>query len=254
MKIFKIIYILFLGLSLKLFTSCIDLNWNSSDDQKPNTLEDGLISFYNFNDNILDQSGNGHNGTAFGGNYIFELGGNKSYTFNGNGEYIKVNNSPLLNSTNAITISLWFKPVDYYGSGFDAIILKPFTNLADPYFQYILGMAGAHPGNSSYSFAFNINVNGVNRGTNSGANTWSAGNWYHVVGMYDGHTMKLYINGVLKSTYNAEGSITVYDTDLFLGRNAYVSPTTPGTLDNVRIYRRALLEKEVIELFQEDFK
>ncbi len=177
MKISIITTISIFTLSLQLFTSCKK--------SEENSLSIGLIAHYKFNNNIEDYSGNGNNGTAFGGSFNFELNHNGIYSFNGNGDYIKVNNSQSLNPTNAITISLWFKPINYYGTGYDAIILKPYTSHDFPFYQYILGIAGSH-GLEPFNFAFNGSINGVNIGINSGTNTWTAGNWYNVIGMYNG--------------------------------------------------------------------
>jgi hypothetical protein len=250
MIIWKIIYIPAACLLLILLTSCdyqkivIPDTPGTSD-----TLLNGLVAFYNFNNNLQDQSGKGHNGTAFGGYYKFEINGNGTYSFNGGGDYIKVSNESLLNPTNAITISLWFKPVNYYGTGYDALVLKPFTSHSPPYYQYILGIAGSH-GLEPYNFAFNVNLNGVNTGINSGSNTWIEGYWYYVVGLYDGVALKLYVNGTLKNSLNTIGSILSYNTDLFIAKQANISSTTPGTLDNVRIYNRALSEKAIKELYE----
>ncbi len=51
---------------------------------------------------------------------------------------------------------------------------------------------------------FYCNVNGTYIQPNA---TIEAGRWYHVVGVYDGTTAKLYINGELVSTKNAPGNI-----------------------------------------------
>ena len=244
MRGLKTIYILIFGLSLQLLTSC--------EDQGSTNLQFGLITFYNFNNNIEDQSGNGHTGTAFGGSYKLELNGNGTYYFNGFGDYIKVKNSPLLNPVNEITISLWFKPIDYYGTGYDALVLKPYTSHDFPYYQYILGIAGSH-GLEPYNFAFNASINGVNIGINSGTNTWTEGNWYNVIGMYNGKALKLYVNGVLRKSYDVEGSISVYNTDLFIAKQANINTFTPGTIDNVRIYRRALSEREVKDIYEKEY-
>lgn len=240
MKISKINLVLIIGATMQFLTSC--------EDNISGTLTHGLIAFYNFNNNVEDQSGNGHDGTAFGGDYNFELNGNGIFKFNGVDEYIQVNNAPLLNPKNAITISLWFKPEDYHGTGYDALVLKPFTSHTPPYYQYILGIAGSH-GLEPYNFAFNVNVNGINTGINSGANTWIEGNWYHVVGLYDGQVLMLYVNGKLKKSLASEGSITEYDSDLYLAKQANVGTTTPGSMDNVRIYNRALSESEILEIY-----
>jgi hypothetical protein len=253
MKTIKTIHLLVIGLSLICFTSCIDLFPDKHPDQRPAAMAEGLVVFFDFNDNLNDQSGNGQNGTIFGGRYVSELGDNESFNFNGNGDYIKVANDLLLNPANAITISVWFKPVDYHGTGYDGLVLKPFTSHEAPYYQYILGIAGSH-GISPYNFAFNVNINGINTGINSGANTWIPGIWYNIVGMFDGQSIKLYVNGILKNSSEVKGSITGYDTDLFLARQPNLSLTTPGTMDNVRIYQRALPENEVKDLYMKDYK
>lgn len=229
---------------IQLLTSCKD--------QNSDTLKNGLLVFYNFNDNILDQSGNGHNGIASGGNYNLELGGNKSYDFNGFGDYIKINNDPSLNPSSSITISLWFRPVDFYGIGNDAIVVKPFTSHESPYYQYLMGISGSK--NSYYSFGFSLNVNGEYKIIGTQTNAWKEGNWYHLVGMYDGRTLKLYVNGILENTQSAEGSISAYNTDIYIAKQPNLDSTTPGTIDDLRIYNRALSEEEITKLYQEDFK
>jgi len=231
-------------LSLQLLTSCKK--------SEESSLGVGLMAHYKFNNNIEDYSGKGNNGTAFGGSFNFELNRNGIYSFNGNGDYIKVNNSQSLNPTNAITISLWFKPVDYYGTGYDALVLKPYTSHTAPYYQYILGIGG-NRGLNPYSFAFNVNINGVNTGINSGANMWTGGNWYHVLATYNGHELGLYINGELKKSVIAEGTITAYDTDIFLAKQANIGTTTPGAIDEVRIYNRAITRQEILEIYQKSF-
>jgi hypothetical protein len=244
MKIFKILFLPVCLLFIQLLISC--------EDQNSDTLKNGLLAFYNFNDNILDQSGNGHNGVAFGGNYNFEIGGNKSYDFNGNGDYIKINNDPMLNPSNSITISLWFRPVDFYGIGNNALVVKPFTSHDPPYYQYIMGISGSK--GSNYTFGFSLNVNGEFKIIGTETNAWKEGNWYHIVGMYDGKALKLYVNGILENTLVAEGSMSIYNTDLFIARQPNLDVTTPGTIDDLRIYNRALSELEIAKLYEEVFK
>jgi hypothetical protein len=248
----KIASIVNICLVMAFLTSCSKDNVPTENTPK-STLGDGLIAFYNFNDTLLDQSGNGLSGTAYGGAYCSELGGNKSYYFNGNGDYIKVRNSPLLNPTNAVTISLWVKPIDYVGIGTEVLVEKPYTSHTSPYYQYLLGITGSY-GSYPYNFTLNVSINGAYCGINTGSNTWIQGNWYHVVGLFDGNAMKLYVNGELRKSLDSPGSIPSYNTDLFMGKHANLSNSTEVTLDNVRIYRRALSEKEIQELYTKEFK
>ena len=82
---------------------------------------------------------------------------------------------------------------------------------------------------------------------------YTPGVWTHVVGVNDGITLKLYINGTLVntgtglSTYNTGGPVRI-------GGDAEVnesSPrfTFPGSIDDVRIYNRALSAGEVAQLY-----
>ena len=84
------------------------------------------------------------------------------------------------------------------------------------------------------------------------------GSWHHLVGVYDGvYTtggLKLYIDGQLAGTNNAP--ITLFNTnhDISLGSREDTSTsgyTLPlyGTLDDVRIYNRALSAADVQELY-----
>jgi hypothetical protein len=73
MKTIKTIHLLGISLSLIFLTSCIDLDPVKHHDQRPASMAEGLVVFFDFNDNLIDQSGNGHNGTIFGGRYVLSL-------------------------------------------------------------------------------------------------------------------------------------------------------------------------------------
>ncbi len=242
MKTYRILLFPICLLLIHLFVSC--------EDQK-DTLKNGLMLHYDFNGNILDQSGNGNNAIASGGNYNLELNGNKSYNFNGMTDYIKVSNDPTLNPLYSITISLWFRPVEFYGIGNDAIVVKPFSSHNSPYYQYLIGISGSK--NSYYSFGLSLCVNDEYKIVGTETNFWKAGSWYHLVGTYDGRTMKMYVNGVLENSVPAEGKLSAFNTDLYIAKQPNLEVVTPGSIDELRIYNRALSEKEIIKIYQESF-
>lgn len=76
-------------------------------------------------------------------------------------------------------------------------------------------------------------------------------NWYHVVGMRNGDTAKIYVNGVLEST-STNSSVGSIDS----GSNAYIASDPNGTsyfsgdIDDLRIYDRALSDREVFDLYR----
>ena len=75
--------------------------------------------------------------------------------------------------------------------------------------------------------------------------------WYHVAATYDGATMKLYINGVQDPTeLERIGNIDHADAPLRIGHGSqWVGTDTSypfkGKIDEVRIYDRALSQREI---------
>ena len=90
----------------------------------------------------------------------------------------------------------------------------------------------------------------------SGNNTWlsdntvlSANQWYHIVAVLNTTHLKIYINGTETSSSDWVGG-PIYDNSqpLTLGRYSYVGDSyyLNGTLDEVKIYPRALTDEEVL--------
>ena len=68
--------------------------------------------------------------------------------------------------------------------------------------------------------------------------------WTHVAATYDGSTLGIYVNGQLMNTAATEGSIIQSARDLWLGRAPW-GEGLAGTLDEVRVYNRALSGAEI---------
>jgi hypothetical protein len=248
MKTFKIPICLLFVLSVQILAGCKDKIPTS-------TLENGLVAFYTFDNNILDQSGSGNDGSAFGGGYMLKSADNWAYRFNGVADYIKINNNASLNPGDGVTVSAWFKPVAFNGKGWVPLVVKPFTSNTYPYYQYFLGIGSDASGgltNHGYlGFTINISNEPV---TALSTSLWQAGEWIHIVGLYDGYKVKIYVNGLLEYTFTVGGgSISIYNSDLFLAKKGQDGVTTPGDMDNVRIYNRGLTGPEVWELYQKEF-
>ena len=80
-------------------------------------------------------------------------------------------------------------------------------------------------------------------------NTFDAGKWHHVVGTYDGAEMKIYVNGKLENTSDAQSGAINYPDRVFFSIGSYKDDNEDfvhkGKLDEVRLYDRALSEKEI---------
>lgn len=79
----------------------------------------------------------------------------------------------------------------------------------------------------------------------------SAGTWYHVAITLSGNTGTLYVNGAVAATNT---SMTIHPAALgtttqnYLGKSQYSDPGFQGSIDDFRIYSRALSASEVLAL------
>ena len=203
-------------------------------------LDLGLVAYYPFNGNANDESGNGNDGSVNGAILTADRFGNENSAFNfdGNDDYINLGNDELLNPQTSITVSAWIYPTENKN---EIIVLN-----AD----------GGWESNMSYSLRMNSSdiIFAVGNGTNNNLQTLypiqPLYNWYHLVGQYDGNSIKLFVNSQLVST-NEIGYIQLKDTStpIVIGYFPSYGQYFKGKIDNIRIYNRALSESEIQELF-----
>ena len=106
---------------------------------------------------------------------------------------------------------------------------------------------GTGVSSNTYKYAGNMNVSSLAPG------------WHYFVGTYNGLEIKLYIDGVLNATttaYSTKTPIYYYPNNgIFVGAEAGSNTTTPagnyfnGYLSDVRIYCTALLDSDILELY-----
>ena len=68
-------------------------------------------------------------------------------------------------------------------------------------------------------------------------------NWYHFAVTFDGKTMRIYIDGQLNSELSNDIPIAPSEADLVMGQGF------SGTIDEVRIYNKALSQDEILNTF-----
>jgi len=211
---------------------------------------DGLVAYYPFNGNAKDESGNGNDGVVHGAVLTEDRFGNSdgAYQFDGLDDFIDLGNDESINPTEAMSLVAWYKPESFVGVGNNAIIDKGYFSHVDPYYQYHLGVTG-----DSYTppakFTFCESVGGELSFVKTEASFWEADNWYFLVGTYDGSYVKLYVNGELIGSESASGSIDYYGQNAYIAKFSNVDSFTPGTIDDIRIYDRALSESEIQQLY-----
>jgi hypothetical protein len=215
------------------------------------SLEEGLVGYWSFDEgsgNIAhDYSGNNNHGTIYGATWVDGISGS-ALSFDGVSDYVDLGNPTTLNPETAITLAAWYKPVSYRGIGSDPILTKGYTTHTYPFYQYHLAVSGDRfPGGAT--FGVNVAAGGRSCSASTPPGFWSPGNWYHIVATYDGVAIRLYVNATLIDWNPAQGAIENYGRPIHFGKHTNLNYYLPGTIDEVRIYDRALRQVEIEYLY-----
>lgn len=136
------------------------------------------------------------------------------------------------NVTDQLTISTWIRP-DTTG-GLQTIVNKWYTKDA-----YFLGI-------NNGMFEFSIATPGGTWGiAKTVKTTATAKEWQHVVGIYTGSKLQLYIDGVLKAEQAATGMIQQSERPVSIG-NHPTGNGFKGLIDKVTIYEEALTKQDLL--------
>jgi len=219
------------------------------------TLLDGLVVHYPLDGNILDQSGNGHDGSFVFASKAIDRYGNEDgcFHFNGINEYIEISNDPELKLYPPFTVSLWVYIDEKFSRGKGL-----FTNdyKENMYSGYALGLTPLQY----------ISVGLGNGGTPSNASantfktikTYSSLGWYHIVTVvHSMYSADIYIDGTAEQTTAQSNNASMFYANAAgrIGMSDYTS--TPGDegwfqgkIDDLAMWSRSLTQDEVYELYQ----
>jgi hypothetical protein len=208
---------------------------------EPNAFTDGLVAYYPFNSNALDESGNDNHGTVNGATLIEDRFGkkNSAYSFDGTGNKIVVQDVPLLNfGKTEFSIGVWIKTIQT-GIWKRIVTKRAHINTGNWYSLAVLnGKAN-----------FEIYARG-NLGSISNVND---GHWHFLFITRNLFNFSMYIDGNIESTMVDEGRNlnSGMNTPLEIGIWATESygGTFNGLMDDIRIYNRALSDSEIQQLY-----
>ena len=217
------------------------------------TTCDDLMVYYQFKGDATDQSGNDFNGKVINASLVKNRFGqqNHAFSFNGQDSMIQIiETKKLVNILkNRYSLSVWFKVEKKTNNDkMDLLVIKGNKG----YF----GLKILSPDKFSASINHLVKSNRMNKWALLKYDSIKLGKYHHIVGTVDVQKEKIAI--YLDGEKHKEGSGIHNKADIIsnakwgIGRIAIDNNEYPfsGTIDEVRIYNRALSENEVKELFQ----
>ncbi len=207
-------------------------------------ITSGLVGWWKLDENaanttVLDSSGNAITGTATNNTSTLHVDGkigSGAMSFDGS-QYVALGTPAAIGAVvYPYTVSFWAKPTTLAQNG----VIASFANNGPAYaaaYGLYLGVNRIEVGNAGHMYGL------------SGISTYlTAGQWAMWTMVWtDATTLSFYINGDLKAI-DYEGNYLVYSGN-FIGESGTGLRFT-GSIDDVRIYNRALSGAEVAELYQ----
>lgn len=156
-------------------------------------------------------------------------------------EYTEIGDVSALNITGSeISVECW---VNIASKTAEKKVIAKWSDSAGA-FSYLLSIAGA----TDDKPLFVVHAGGSN-GVVEGTTALVVGTWYHIVGTYDGTTLRIYVNGVEENTTAKSGTINSTTAAVRIGIGSGTVPEQPmdGSIDNPGIYDRDLTAAEIEE-------
>lgn len=211
----------------------------------------GLVAWWPFDGNANDESANANNGTVNGASLTIDRYGvaNKAYSFDGVDDFIEVF-QPFLGGANAVTgytISVWFKM-----NSLSSSLLLGQSSYWRSHWSEVT---------SSGQIGFNgENISGY-YGATSAIGSITLNTWQNAIAVYDGNTLKIYLNNnlvvnQLVAFSSLDFSIVVSGNST--GRKLFGCASTVssglyayhnGDIDDIGMWNRALNQQEIADLF-----
>jgi Concanavalin A-like lectin/glucanases superfamily len=159
--------------------------------------------------------------------------------FDGTNDYVSVPNESLYDTTGPLSVSVWIK-VAAFDKNWQAILTK---------------------GDTSWRIARDTTTNTITFG-NQGLTTYKVttvtsvndGKWHHLVGVYDGSNLKIYLDGALNATATTSGTPSTNSYVVYIGENSEITGRQfTGAIYDARFYNRAITSEEVTQLYGSGF-
>jgi hypothetical protein len=198
----------------------------------------GLVAAYGFDEGAgsttADASGNGLTGSLAGQTWVAGRYG-KALDFRSN--FVTVAPNVRFDLTNGMTLSAWVYPVNH--TGWQTIIMKERPGELT-YALYANGATSLAPG-AGFTSGGPSNERWLDSATVLPLKTWS-----YLAATYDGATLSIYLNGALIGSKAETHVIDTTTGAIRFGGNTVWGEYFPGSIDEIRIYNRALSAAQIV--------
>jgi len=203
---------------------------------------------------VLDATGNGYDGTVVGTLKPIEDANHKGLYFDGGASYIDCGSEGFDKINDQITISAWIK-IEKFDKWIQTIVSKDGD----------IWQLQRCWGDNYYSVNFNLKTENqkiIRAGGAKGLKKVDDNKWHHIVGIYDGKSLKLYIDGKLSNSIAArKQKLSKLKNKLTIGENLLRgkskeypenSRSWHGDISQVAIFDHALTSSQVGLLYNTD--
>ena len=155
-------------------------------------------------------------------------------SFDGIDDYVQVADAPALDVTTDVTLSVWF----YFTGTISGVPGRIQKDGPGSWGRYGL-------------WAFDDRVEFcifIDQGSQScldSTGTMTPNTWHHIAGVYDGASMRLYLDGELDSETPLTGAISTSDLPLYIGSDPTESGAVVGYLHEVCVWNIARSQSEI---------
>jgi len=207
------------------------------------SFSSNLVAYWKFDEGTgttaKDSSGNGNTGTLTNGPLWTQGRIGSALYFDGADDTVIVPDSNSLDLSNAFTLSAWVNPSQAF-TDFRAILVKNYS-------YYLYANAAGYCGDGTPLSGFEQPTsNIVCQSTSLVPNTWT-----HLAATYNGSTLTLYRDGLPVAVANASGALAPTAGSLQIGASQF-GEFFKGMIDEVRIYKTALNDSDILTIFQQD--